>query len=126
MNNEHVSSKLSHGGLLPLYFVIVVCLDNDYLNLSSLISQVDNYSHLFGFIFGFLLSFTVLPYVSFGEFDRKRKITTILICLLCTIGKFGHGRMARGCHGLPKVSLGPTMPYPSTPCGQPAAVFYHP
>jgi hypothetical protein len=24
--------------------------------------------------------------------------------------------MARGGHGLPKVSLGPVMPYPSTPC----------
>jgi hypothetical protein len=29
-----------------------------------------------------------------------------------------HGRMARGGHGLPKVSSGPTMPDPSTPCGQ--------
>jgi hypothetical protein len=28
------------------------------------------------------------------------------------------GRMARGGHGLPKVSLGPAMPYPSTPCGR--------
>jgi hypothetical protein len=26
----------------------------------------------------------------------------------------GHGRMARGGHGLPKVSLGPAMPYQST------------
>jgi hypothetical protein len=31
---------------------------------------------------------------------------------------FGHGRMARGGHGLPKVSPGPAMPYPSTPCGR--------
>jgi hypothetical protein len=30
-----------------------------------------------------------------------------------------HGRMARGGHGLPKVSLGPVMPDPSTPCGRP-------
>jgi hypothetical protein len=28
--------------------------------------------------------------------------------------------MARGGHGLPKVLLGPGMPYPSTPCGQPS------
>jgi hypothetical protein len=27
-----------------------------------------------------------------------------------------HRRMARGGHGLPKVSLGAVMPYPSTPC----------
>jgi hypothetical protein len=35
-----------------------------------------------------------------------------------------HGRMARGGHGLCKVSLGFAMPYVSTPCGRPAAVFY--
>jgi hypothetical protein len=29
-----------------------------------------------------------------------------------------HGRMARGGHGLPKVSLGPTMPNPFIPCRQ--------
>jgi hypothetical protein len=29
-----------------------------------------------------------------------------------------HGHMARGGHGLPKVSFGSAMPYPSTPCGQ--------
>jgi hypothetical protein len=28
------------------------------------------------------------------------------------------GHMARGGHGLPKVSPGPTVPYPSTPCKQ--------
>jgi hypothetical protein len=28
-----------------------------------------------------------------------------------------HERMAGGDHGLPKVSLGPAMPYPSTSCG---------
>jgi hypothetical protein len=30
-----------------------------------------------------------------------------------------HRRMAGDGHGLLKVSLGPTMPYPSTPCGRP-------
>jgi hypothetical protein len=30
-----------------------------------------------------------------------------------------HGRMARGGHGLPKVSLEPAMPYPSAPVGGP-------
>jgi hypothetical protein len=28
-----------------------------------------------------------------------------------------HGRMARGIHGLPKVSPGPAMLHPSVPCG---------
>jgi hypothetical protein len=31
----------------------------------------------------------------------------------------GHGRMTRSSHGLPKVSLGPAMPYPSMPCRRP-------
>jgi hypothetical protein len=30
----------------------------------------------------------------------------------------GHKRMAWGGHGLPKVSCGPAMPNPSTPCGR--------
>jgi len=29
-----------------------------------------------------------------------------------------HGRMARGSHGLPKVSPRPAMPGPATPCGR--------
>jgi hypothetical protein len=29
-----------------------------------------------------------------------------------------HGRMARRGHGLPKVSPGPALPYPSSPCGR--------
>jgi hypothetical protein len=35
-----------------------------------------------------------------------------------------HGRMAGGGHKLPKVSLGPFLPYLSMPCGRPAAFFY--
>jgi hypothetical protein len=43
-----------------------------------------------------------------------------------------HERMARGGHELPKVSLGPSMLYPFTPCrrppvkhgGRPATIFY--
>jgi hypothetical protein len=34
------------------------------------------------------------------------------------LGHGDHGRMERGGHGLPKISRGPAMPYPSTPCGQ--------
>jgi hypothetical protein len=31
---------------------------------------------------------------------------------------YPHGRMARGDHGIPKVSPGPALPYPFTPCGR--------
>jgi len=32
------------------------------------------------------------------------------------VSELDYGRMARGDHGLPKVLLGPAMPYPSMPC----------
>ena len=35
--------------------------------LAGLLPWVDNYAHLFGFIFGFLLSYALLPFVTFGE-----------------------------------------------------------
>jgi hypothetical protein len=39
--------------------------------------------------------------------------------LVCVVNRdFGHGSMAMGGHGLPKVLPGPAMPYPSTPCRQ--------
>jgi hypothetical protein len=44
-------------------------------------------------------------------------ITGELEMISCNLLHFDHKRMARGGHGLPKVSLGPAMPYPNTPCG---------
>lgn len=43
---------------------------------------VDNYAHLFGFVFGFLLSYALLPFISFGSYDRQKKIILIWVCLL--------------------------------------------
>jgi hypothetical protein len=40
-------------------------------------------------------------------------------------GRFHYGRMGRGGHGLPKVSLVPAMLYPSTSCGQPSLKWPH-
>ncbi|KAE8748491.1 rhomboid like protein-1 [Frankliniella occidentalis] len=48
----------------------------------GLLPWVDNYAHVFGFIFGFLLSYALLPFVSFGPYDRQRKIALIWVCLL--------------------------------------------
>ncbi len=36
------------------------------LFLAGLLPWVDNYAHLFGFVFGFLLSYGLLPFVTFG------------------------------------------------------------
>ncbi|KAL0279292.1 UNVERIFIED_CONTAM: hypothetical protein PYX00_000884 [Menopon gallinae] len=51
------------------------------LFLFGLLPWIDNYAHFFGFVFGFLLSYAFLPFVSFGPYDRAKKITLIWICL---------------------------------------------
>lgn len=43
---------------------------------------VDNYAHLFGFVFGFLLSFALLPFITFGPYDRQKKIVLVWLCLV--------------------------------------------
>ncbi|XP_046659942.1 inactive rhomboid protein 1 isoform X3 [Homalodisca vitripennis] len=53
-----------------------------FLFLFGLLPWVDNFAHLFGFVFGFLLSFALLPFVSFGEYDRQKKICLIWFCLI--------------------------------------------
>ncbi|KAH0540249.1 hypothetical protein KQX54_015069 [Cotesia glomerata] len=50
---------------------------------------VDNYAHFFGFIFGFFASYALLPFISFGEYDRRRKIILIWICFVLILGLFG-------------------------------------
>ncbi|XP_043241505.1 inactive rhomboid protein 2-like isoform X2 [Amphibalanus amphitrite] len=51
------------------------------LFLIGLLPWVDNYAHIFGFIVGFLLSYALLPYVSFGPYDRARKKVLIAVCV---------------------------------------------
>ncbi|ESN92501.1 hypothetical protein HELRODRAFT_194219 [Helobdella robusta] len=46
----------------------------------GLLPMVDNYAHLFGFIFGFLLSFSVMPHVELNIADRKKKLIAVFIC----------------------------------------------
>ncbi|CAH0563837.1 unnamed protein product [Brassicogethes aeneus] len=53
-----------------------------FLFLLGLLPWVDNYAHLFGFIFGFLLSYALLPFISFGRYDRQKKVFLIWVCLL--------------------------------------------
>ncbi|KAL3274381.1 hypothetical protein HHI36_015779 [Cryptolaemus montrouzieri] len=52
------------------------------LFLVGLLPWVDNYAHLFGFVFGFLLSYALLPFISFGTYDRQKKIILIWVCLM--------------------------------------------
>ena len=54
----------------------------------GLLPFVDNYAHLIGFVVGFLLSFALLPYLTFGKFDRRSKLIGIIACLVITCGFF--------------------------------------
>lgn len=59
-----------------------------FLFFVGLLPWVDNYAHLFGFIFGFLLSYALLPFISFGPYDRQKKIALIWVCLLSASSLF--------------------------------------
>ncbi|CAL1544072.1 unnamed protein product [Lymnaea stagnalis] len=62
----------------PLFFFFIL----------GLLPWLDNWAHIFGFFFGFLLAFSLMPYVSFGQYDRRRKIISIIVCLGGAIGLF--------------------------------------
>jgi hypothetical protein len=51
------------------------------LFMLGLLPWVDNYSHVVGFIFGFLLAYALLPFVAFGPYERRRKYFLIWLCL---------------------------------------------
>jgi predicted membrane channel-forming protein YqfA (hemolysin III family) len=48
--------------------------------------MVDNYAHLVGFFFGFLLAFALLPYITFNVFDKRGKLIGIIVCLVAASG----------------------------------------
>lgn len=54
----------------------------------GILPWVDNYAHLFGFIFGFLAAYALMPFISFGHYDRRRKILLIWVCLILIMGLF--------------------------------------
>lgn len=72
----------------PFLAVIKLMLPLFGFFLLGLLPWIDNWAHLFGFFFGFLLAFALMPYVSFGVFDRRRKIISIIVCLGASIGLF--------------------------------------
>ncbi|OQV17126.1 Inactive rhomboid protein 1 [Hypsibius exemplaris] len=59
-----------------------------FLFIVGLFPWTDNYAHIFGFAFGFLLSLALLPGLAFGESNRRCKVWTIILALLACIGLF--------------------------------------
>ncbi|XP_074649232.1 inactive rhomboid protein 1-like [Tubulanus polymorphus] len=58
------------------------------LFILGLLPWIDNYAHLFGFLFGLLLSFLVLPFVTIGSQDRRNRIITLVICSFSILALF--------------------------------------
>ncbi|XP_045487212.1 inactive rhomboid protein 1 [Pieris rapae] len=52
----------------------------------GLLPWIDNFAHVFGFVFGFLLSYALLPFVTFGPYERRRKIVLVWVCLVSAGG----------------------------------------
>lgn len=67
-------------GKLSLIVVVLFVL--------GLLPMIDNYAHLFGFIFGFLLSFALLPYVTFSLKDARNKRIGVIVCLVISVCLF--------------------------------------
>ncbi|CAG5126574.1 unnamed protein product, partial [Candidula unifasciata] len=72
----------------PHLAIMKLCLPIGLLFLLGLFPWVDNWAHLFGFFFGFLLAFSLMPYVTFGHFDRRRKLITVFACLGASVVLF--------------------------------------
>ncbi|XP_029641046.1 inactive rhomboid protein 2-like [Octopus sinensis] len=61
-------------------FVAILLL----LFVLGLLPWIDNWAHIFGFFVGLFLAFALLPYVTFGFKDKKKKLILIFVSLgLC-------------------------------------------
>ena len=77
----HSWRDLSNPGQAVAQLLIILVV----LFTLGLLPWVDNYAHLAGFVFGFLLSFGVWP-VSF--FARRGKIVSVLVCMCASLALF--------------------------------------
>ncbi|XP_071814602.1 inactive rhomboid protein 1-like isoform X2 [Apostichopus japonicus] len=59
-----------------------------FLFVLGLLPWIDNFAHLGGFICGILLSFIFLPYICFGEFDKRRKRIQIFVCSILLVAYY--------------------------------------
>jgi hypothetical protein len=116
---------LNHGGEQDLDVTLIVPnIDSPWCPVGGPATRAalgihPQFMYVFGFPFNFQLLFSFLFWSpSQGEFDKLRQIAPNYANASrdFPIVTLGHRRMARGGHGLPKVSPGLTMPNPYTPC----------
>lgn len=69
----------------PFFHLFKLCAIVLVLFLLGLLPYIDNFAHIFGFIHGFLLAFVFLPYLTFGEWDKRRKRIQILVAIVSLI-----------------------------------------
>ena len=55
------------------------------LFLVGLLPIVDNYAHVFGFLFGLLLAFALMPFLTFNMYDRQFKLVGVVVCLTLSV-----------------------------------------
>uniref|UniRef100_A0A915BPJ5 Peptidase S54 rhomboid domain-containing protein n=1 Tax=Parascaris univalens TaxID=6257 RepID=A0A915BPJ5_PARUN len=58
------------------------------LFICGLLPWIDNWAHLFGFIFGFLLSLATFPYIQSHNHDRTWRLMIVIACLMTALGLF--------------------------------------
>lgn len=61
--------------LAKLLFIVIVSL------LIGTFPYVDNWSHVGGFFFGIVSGVVFLPYITFGQWDARRKKILLIICM---------------------------------------------
>lgn len=69
----------------PMEALMKLILIASALLIIGLLPWIDNYAHIFGFITGFLLSYALLPYLTFKEYNHRNKIIQIWLCLISVV-----------------------------------------
>ena len=72
IRHAHIQILKLSGYMLILFFV-------------GLLPMVDNYAHVFGFLFGLLLAFALMPFITFNVSDRRCKLIGVVVCLALSV-----------------------------------------
>jgi len=78
----HSWRDLSNPGQALVQLIAILLL----LFIFGLLPWIDNYAHLAGFVFGFLLSFAVWPHVPYLR--RRGKIISVIVCMSLSVSLF--------------------------------------